>query len=134
MSLLSLFKKKRAARKAAKAEAQAFRARPERLDYRLVHRLAVELEKAKLGDYVQMMARPWRSIWLNFLAGVARGAGMVVGTVLVGGIVVIFTIQGLKYVAKHSDMVPWVGEQVKEAVGFILQAANEKLETIEEAE
>jgi hypothetical protein len=105
---------------------------PQHLDYRLVHKLALALEKAKLGDYVMMMSKPWRSIWLNFLAGVARGAGMVVGSVLVGGLVVIFLVQGLKYVAKHSDMVPWVGEQVKEGVGFILKAANEKMGDLEE--
>lgn len=99
---------------------------PQQLDYRTVHKLAMILEKAKLGDYVQMMSKPWRSIYLNFLAGVARGAGMVVGTVLVGGVVVVLSIQGLKYVAKHSEMVPWFGDQVKDAVGFVLNAAEEK--------
>lgn len=108
-------------------------AEPAVLDYRTAHKLAMILEKAKLGDYVQMMSKPWRSIWLNFLAGVSRGAGMVVGASLVGGLLVILTIQGLKYVAKHSDMVPWFGDQVKEAVGFVLNAADEKLGDMEDA-
>lgn len=106
---------------------------PAVLDYKTAHKLAMILEKAKLGDYVQMMSKPWRSIYLNFLAGIARGAGMVVGASLVGGLLVIFTVQGLKYVAKHSDMVPWFGGQVKEAVGFVLNAADEKLADMDEA-
>jgi hypothetical protein len=120
---MAIFRKKR------KSEPE-----PKQLDYRTVHRLAMILEKAKLGDYVQMMSKPWRSIYLNFLAGIARGAGMVVGASLVGGLVVIFMVQGLKYVARHSDMVPWIGDQVKEGVGFVLKAADEKLGKMEDGE
>lgn len=118
---MAIFKKKKTSKKA-----------PAKMDHGLIVSLAMQLEKAKLGDYVTLMGKPWRNIWINFVAGVARGAGMVVGTVLVGGIVVILTIQTLKYVAKHSDMVPWFGEQVKEAVGFVLEAANEKLDAEEQ--
>lgn len=107
---------------------------PQHLDYRMVHKLAMILEKAKLGDYVMMMSKPWRSIWLNFLAGVARGAGMVVGSVLVGGIVVIFMVHGLKVAFRHAGGVPWVGEQVKEAVGFVLKAAHEKMPSKDDEE
>lgn len=99
--------------------------RPERLDPALVRRLALELEKAKLGDYVQMMSKPWRSIWLNFVAGVSRGVGMVVGSMLVGGLVVVLMMQGLKAAFHHAGGLPWVGDKVKQAVGFVLQAAQE---------
>lgn len=98
------------------------------LDWKAVHRAVAFLEKAKLADYVDLLNSPWRSMWLHFLAGLARGAGIVVGTVLIGSLVVLLTLQSLRYVAKHSDMVPWFGDQVREAVGFVLEAANEKLE------
>lgn len=119
---MAFLKKKKAGKKA----------RPPKMDHGLIVSLALQLEKAKLGDYVTLMGKPWRNIWVNFVAGVARGAGMAVGTVLVGGLVVILTVQALKIVAKHSDMVPWFGAQVKEAVGFVLEAANEKLEEAEQ--
>jgi hypothetical protein len=101
---------------------------PSNLDWTAVHKAALILEKAKLGDYVDLMGKPWRNIWVNFLAGIARGAGMVVGASLVGGLAVILLVQGLKVAFHHAGGVPWVGEQVKEAVGFVLQAANEKMD------
>lgn len=98
----------------------------QRLDGRAVYKLALLLEKAKLAEYVTLMARPWRNIYINFLAGVARGAGMVVGASLVGGLLVLLTVQSLKYVAHHSDMLPWIGDRVKAGVGFILNAVEEQ--------
>ena len=43
------------------------------------------LERARLREYREMvLISPWRIIWVNFLAGLARGLGMVIGaTVLV---------------------------------------------------
>lgn len=101
------------------------------LDWKAAQKTAMILERAKLGDYVTMMGKPWRNIWVNFIAGIARGAGMVVGASLVGGLVVILLVQSLKVAFHHAGGVPWVGAQVKEAVGFILQAANEKMDDSE---
>lgn len=101
---------------------------PDNLDWKAVQKAAMILERAKLGDYVAMMGKPWRNIWINFLAGIARGAGMIVGASLVGGLVVILMVQGLKLAFHHAGGVPWVGAQVKEAVGFILKAADEKMD------
>jgi len=43
------------------------------------------LERARLREYREMvLISPWRIIWVNFLAGLARGLGMMIGaTVLV---------------------------------------------------
>ena len=43
------------------------------------------LEQARLREYREMvLISPWRIIWVNFLAGLARGLGMMIGaTVLV---------------------------------------------------
>lgn len=98
-----------------------------RLDYESAHKLAMILEKAKLGDYVQMMSKPWRSIWLNFIAGVSRGVGMVVGASLIGGLIVVLMTQGLKTTFRHVGGVPWIGEKVRDAVGFVLKVAEEEM-------
>lgn len=46
------------------------------------------IEKASLAEYVEMVRRPWRTMWLHFLAGVARGLGMAVGFTILGAIVI----------------------------------------------
>ncbi|MBT9176048.1 MAG: hypothetical protein DDT20_00350 [Firmicutes bacterium] len=47
---------------------------------------AMSLERAKLADYVELMNNPWRLIWLNFLAGLARGVGIAIGGSLLVGL------------------------------------------------
>lgn len=50
--------------------------------------LALALEKSSLAEYVELVRRPWSMIWINFLAGMARGLGMAVGFTLLGALVV----------------------------------------------
>ncbi len=38
--------------------------------------VAMSLKRAKLAGYVELMNNPWRLMWLNFLAGLARGVGI----------------------------------------------------------
>ena len=57
---------------------------------REVDRIAKIVERMNLGDYVGLLQRPGRLLWLNFLAGLARGLGTILGaTVLVSLIVAI---------------------------------------------
>ncbi|WEK56358.1 MAG: DUF5665 domain-containing protein [Candidatus Cohnella colombiensis] len=42
-------------------------------------RLANDLEKAQLKDYVNLMQRPWQLLWRNFIAGLSRGVGIALG-------------------------------------------------------
>nr|WP_246469646.1 DUF5665 domain-containing protein [Cohnella nanjingensis] len=42
-------------------------------------RLALDMEKAQLKDYVNLMNRPWQLIWRNVLAGLSRGVGIALG-------------------------------------------------------
>jgi len=48
--------------------------------------IAMTLERAKLADYVQLMNNPWRLLWLNFIAGLARGVGIAIGGSLLVGL------------------------------------------------
>jgi Domain of unknown function (DUF5665) len=57
---------------------------------REVDRIAKVVERMNLGDYIGLLQRPGRILWLNFLAGMARGLGAILGaTVLVWLIVAI---------------------------------------------
>jgi hypothetical protein len=49
-----------------------------------VEELAYYLERMRLAEYIQLFNRPWRLMWLNFLAGLARGVGIAVGGTLTG--------------------------------------------------
>lgn len=47
-----------------------------------VDRLSMYMEKMKLAEYVDLLHSPKRLLWINFLAGIARGFGMAIGTTL----------------------------------------------------
>ncbi|WP_239617349.1 DUF5665 domain-containing protein [Cohnella mopanensis] len=42
-------------------------------------RLAIDMEKAQLKEYVNLMQRPWQLIWRNFISGISRGVGIALG-------------------------------------------------------
>lgn len=46
------------------------------------------MEKMKLAEYVSYLEHPRRLIWSNFVAGVARGFGTVVGLTVVAALTV----------------------------------------------
>jgi len=51
-----------------------------------IRAVAMTLERAKLAEYVQLMNNPWRLLWLNFIAGLARGVGIAIGGSLLVGV------------------------------------------------
>lgn len=54
-----------------------------------VSELALNMEKMKLAEYVELLEQPWRLLYINFLAGLARGVGIMVGFALLGAVLVI---------------------------------------------
>jgi hypothetical protein len=54
-----------------------------------VIRLATNMEKMKLAEYVDLLHSPWRLLWVNFTSGIARGLGIAVGFALLGALLVI---------------------------------------------
>ncbi|KAB2954493.1 hypothetical protein F9B85_02090 [Heliorestis acidaminivorans] len=51
--------------------------------------MAVDMEKLQVAEYIEMLNNPRRLMFLNFLAGIARGLGMAVGFTILGAIVLI---------------------------------------------
>jgi hypothetical protein len=51
-----------------------------------IEELAVKIEKMKLAEYVDLLQNPKKLLYINFLAGVARGVGMAIGFTLLGAI------------------------------------------------
>ncbi len=58
----------------------------------LEKRISDILEDHRCYEFVELMKSPWRLMWRNFLAGVARGLGFAVGltvlAVIVGYIII----------------------------------------------
>ncbi|HYE10895.1 MAG TPA: DUF5665 domain-containing protein [Patescibacteria group bacterium] len=60
-----------------------------------VEQISLMLEKAKIGDYVTMMAKPKTMLINNFIAGLARGFGMAIGFTILGAVVIYFLRQSV---------------------------------------
>lgn len=57
-------------------------------EYRdIIEKAAVQMQKARLGDYIDLMQNPARLLTLNFFAGIARGFGLAIGFTILGAIV-----------------------------------------------
>ncbi|MGB9868219.1 MAG: DUF5665 domain-containing protein [Bacillota bacterium] len=79
----------------------------------LVSKLALILERARIADYMQLLESPRRLIYVNFLAGLARGFGMAVGFTLLGAVVI--------YVLSRTFVtnLPVVGRFIAEIVAIV---------------
>lgn len=73
------------------------------------------LERAKIAEYVNLLNRPRRLLWLNLAGGLARGAGLAVGFTLLGAMII--------YVLTRSYIMnlPIIGNFLGELVWIIQQ-------------
>lgn len=76
-----------------------------------VDRLATSLDKARLAEYVELQTNTRRLLYLNFLAGVARGFGMAVGFTLVGA--------SLLYLLRQMVSIPVLGAFIAQIVDIV---------------
>jgi hypothetical protein len=51
-----------------------------------LEQVSADLENASLAEYVEMLKRPRRMLYVNLLAGMARGLGMAVGFTVLGAL------------------------------------------------
>lgn len=75
--------------------------------------LTLALEKASLAEYVELYHRPKRLLFLNFLAGIARGFGLAIGFTVVGALF----LYGLGKLASWN--LPVVGEFIAEIARIV---------------
>jgi hypothetical protein len=55
-----------------------------------LERLSIDMEKANLKEYVDLMDRPWQLIWRNFISGLMRGVGIALGFTFFAATIVYF--------------------------------------------
>jgi hypothetical protein len=59
-----------------------------RATLREIDRIAKIIERMNLGDYLGLLQRPARLLWINFLAGLARGLGTILGATLLFSLII----------------------------------------------
>ena len=94
---------------------------PEAVDWDALRQTAAFLHKANLADFMAIVNDPWKSAWLNFIAGLARGIGFVVGFTIIGGLMLF----GLQKAFAHASGVPFIGDEIHQTIGYILDAVRE---------
>jgi hypothetical protein len=54
-----------------------------------IEQLSLNLERMKLAEYVELLNRPWRLFYINFMSGLARGLGIALGFTVLSAVVII---------------------------------------------
>jgi hypothetical protein len=54
-----------------------------------IDELIISMEKMKLAEYVTLLERPYRLLYINFLTGIARGLGIAIGFTILGAVLLI---------------------------------------------
>jgi hypothetical protein len=87
-----------------------------------LEKISVFLQRTRLHEYMDLVQKPGKMAWLNFWAGVWRGLGMMVGTV------VVFALVGwiVKTMLQHAGGLPWIGSMIEEMVAWLLSIIEEK--------
>ncbi|NLG33493.1 MAG: hypothetical protein GX550_08245 [Syntrophomonadaceae bacterium] len=57
---------------------------------RRVEELAINMDKMRFAEYIQLLENPYRLLYVNFLAGLARGLGTAIGFTLLAAVLIYF--------------------------------------------
>ncbi|MFD2371027.1 DUF5665 domain-containing protein [Brevibacillus sp. GCM10020057] len=79
-------------------------------------KIAMFLEDIRLADIVQNYTAPRKLLWINFLAGLARGLGLTIGTAIVLALLGSLLSQFLS--------IPIIGDYIRDLVEY-LQSYNQ---------
>lgn len=78
-----------------------------------LERLSIDMEKAQLKEYVNLMHRPWQLIWRNFISGLFRGVGIALGFTFFAATIVYL----LKFLGALN--LPIVGDYIADIVRIV---------------
>lgn len=79
-----------------------------------VEKLAANIEKAKLADYVQLLEHPRKLLWNHFIGGIARGFGITIGfTVLTSTMIYLLRALGALQLPIVGDYIADIVEHVQ---------------------
>lgn len=88
---------------------EAYRAEQRKID---LDQLIKRLDSSGIAEYVKLSQKTGKILWLNFLAGVARGLGFSIGTTLVLAVI-------YKIVSHIISMnIPYLTELLQKIIGM----------------
>jgi len=80
--------------------------------------LGVQLERAQIADYIQLLNKPKRLLLLNLLTGIARGVGIAVGFTIFAA-TIIYLLQKL-----GALNIPIIGDYIADIVKIVQAQLN----------
>lgn len=80
---------------------------------RQLEKLVHHLEAMKVAEYVELLQRPTRLIFINFIAGISRGLGIAIGATLVFALM----LELLRRIIMLH--IPGIGEFIAEIVHIV---------------
>lgn len=83
-----------------------------------LEKIAAYFEKSNFSYYVDLLSKPWKLLWLNFLAGLARGVGIAIGITIIFSII---TYVAVKFLANFVN-IPIIGIYIAQIVQFVNEA------------
>jgi len=72
-----------------------------------VEKLATLFERVEFQDYLNLLNNPKRLLWVNFLAGLSRGVGILLGGGVVGALTIGLLIAFGVWMV-HTLGMPWI--------------------------
>ncbi|TFE31754.1 DUF5665 domain-containing protein [Cohnella luojiensis] len=78
-----------------------------------LERLSIDMEKAQLKEYVNLMHRPWQLIWRSLISGLSRGVGIALGFTFFAATIVYL----LKFLGALN--LPIVGDYIADIVRIV---------------
>lgn len=83
--------------------------------FRKMYEVEGQLERANLAEFMQLLERPVRLLWLNFIAGLARGFGIAIGLTIIASLFIVL----LSTLAKLN--LPIIGKYIADLVRIVNQ-------------
>lgn len=84
-------------------------------DMNLMQKVAAMLEAGNIEEFIDVKSRPFRLIFLNFIIGLSRGVGFLLGATVVGAII----LAVLKGVFIKLGGMPWFGTQIADILLYV---------------
>jgi len=82
-----------------------------------VSKLARNMERAKIEEYVTSLKKPWKILTLNFGIGIARGLGVAIGMTIIFAVIM--------YMISKMVNLPLIGEFVARIVEIVNKYLSE---------
>ena len=75
----------------------------------------LSIERSSISDYVTMIKRPWKYLFLTFVSGIVRGVGLAIGLTIVAAMAIFI----LTKILSHLVTLPFIGQMLAQLVEYV---------------